>query len=480
MPIPMPAAVEAAARAVKATPAVARFAVVVTGLVLAGLAAAPVLFQGSAEADVVGRSAGPDRVATAVAASRDHRTSAEHALLATAESFPDALSAGVLAADLNAPLLLTPAGHLPQAVGDELERLGASRVTILGGRSAVSAAVEQDLADRGYDVDRLAGQDRYETARRVATEAGASPSGDVVVALGDHERPEQAWPDAVTSGALAASPDRVPTLLTAPGQLPAATEAGLAELDAERVILVGGTAAIAEPVEQRIVALGYEVTRMAGGSRYDTSVAVATDALGRIPGGDLPVVLASGETFPDALAAASLAADLGGLVLLVPPTDLAASGDAFLRAHEARWHGGVFVGGTAAGSDALLEQASAALADRPVLAPAAEQRDAAYHGHAVAATFEGEASWYGPGFHGRRTANGETFDRGAMTAAHRSLPFGTLVRVTNLATGRPVVVRINDRGPYAGGRVIDLSEAAAGQIGMVPSGTARVRAEVLR
>src|ERR671938_1045916 len=78
----------------------------------------------------------------------------------------------------------------------------------------------------------------------------------------------------------------------------------------------------------------------------------------------------------------------------------------------------------------------------------------------------GAASWYGPGFHGRRTASGESFNANALTAAHRSLPFGTRVRVVNQRTGRSVVVRINDRGPYVGGRVIDLARGAARQIGM--------------
>ena len=91
----------------------------------------------------------------------------------------------------------------------------------------------------------------------------------------------------------------------------------------------------------------------------------------------------------------------------------------------------------------------------------------------------GTASWYGPGFHGRRTANGERFNQNALTAAHRTLPFGTRVRVTNLRNNRSVVVRINDRGPYSGGRIIDLSAAAAREIGMINSGVARVRIEVL-
>jgi len=84
----------------------------------------------------------------------------------------------------------------------------------------------------------------------------------------------------------------------------------------------------------------------------------------------------------------------------------------------------------------------------------------------------GMASWYGPGFHGRTTANGERFNTHALTAAHRTLPFGSRVRVTNKATGRSIVVRINDRGPYVGGRVIDLSNASARAIGV--SGVAKV------
>ena len=100
-------------------------------------------------------------------------------------------------------------------------------------------------------------------------------------------------------------------------------------------------------------------------------------------------------------------------------------------------------------------------------------------GHAARAgrcrTMAGVASWYGPGFQGRKTASGERFNTGALTAAHRTLPFGTMVRVSNTKTGRSVMVRINDRGPYVGGRVIDLSLAAARSIGM--GGTAHVALE---
>lgn len=89
----------------------------------------------------------------------------------------------------------------------------------------------------------------------------------------------------------------------------------------------------------------------------------------------------------------------------------------------------------------------------------------------------GEASWYGPGFQGKETANGETFDQKDMSAAHPTLPLGTKAKVTNLENGKKVEVRINDRGPYADDRVIDLSGAAAKKLGMKGDGTTQVKIE---
>ncbi|OLS59069.1 septal ring lytic transglycosylase RlpA family protein [Pseudomonas putida] len=91
----------------------------------------------------------------------------------------------------------------------------------------------------------------------------------------------------------------------------------------------------------------------------------------------------------------------------------------------------------------------------------------------------GTASFYGSRHHGKRTASGEPFNQHGLTAAHRTLPFGTRVMVTNLKNDRSVVVRINDRGPHTRGRLIDLSKAAAQQLDMIRSGTARVRVQSL-
>ena len=93
---------------------------------------------------------------------------------------------------------------------------------------------------------------------------------------------------------------------------------------------------------------------------------------------------------------------------------------------------------------------------------------------------KGEASWYGKKFHGRTTASGEIYNMHKLTAAHRTLPFGTIVEVTHLENGRKVVVRINDRGPSIRKRIIDLSYAAAKKIDMIVQGIARVRIEVIQ
>ena len=91
----------------------------------------------------------------------------------------------------------------------------------------------------------------------------------------------------------------------------------------------------------------------------------------------------------------------------------------------------------------------------------------------------GVASWYGPGFHGNRTANGEVYDQYELTAAHPSLPHGTRAMVTNLENGRAVEVRINDRGPFVGGRIIDLSKRVARDLGIVEKGVTKVRIRIL-
>ncbi|MGC2120720.1 MAG: septal ring lytic transglycosylase RlpA family protein, partial [Candidatus Acidiferrales bacterium] len=130
---------------------------------------------------------------------------------------------------------------------------------------------------------------------------------------------------------------------------------------------------------------------------------------------------------------------------------------------------------------ATTPESSAPAATAPGSAP---ERPATPHRAAPSAvpgeyTEEGVASWYGPQFNGRRTSDGEVYDMYQLTAAHRTLPFNAVVRVTNLHNGKEVNVRINDRGPFVANRVIDLSYSAAKAIGMVGPGTAEVRLDVV-
>ena len=123
------------------------------------------------------------------------------------------------------------------------------------------------------------------------------------------------------------------------------------------------------------------------------------------------------------------------------------------------------------------KKATVASDDEPKAKPA--KKTAKASGGGGSAFQSGMASWYGGNFHGRKTANGETYNMWSLTAAHKTLAFGTRVRVTNTRNGDYVDVRINDRGPFVGGRIIDLSRAAAGEIGLTSSGVAPVKVAIL-
>jgi len=97
-----------------------------------------------------------------------------------------------------------------------------------------------------------------------------------------------------------------------------------------------------------------------------------------------------------------------------------------------------------------------------------------------AQTYKGKASFYGPGFNGRKCANGQVFDMNKLTCAHKTLPFGTMLKVTNLKNGKSTIVEVTDRGPYVRGRIIDLSKAAAEKIDMIKAGVANVEIEVMK
>ena len=125
------------------------------------------------------------------------------------------------------------------------------------------------------------------------------------------------------------------------------------------------------------------------------------------------------------------------------------------------------------------------LAERPILSPPADPGVVTINGVRYVARTDrdsvqvGDATWYGPGFHGRKTASGERFDTGIVSAAHRSLPLPSLVKVTNLDNGRTLIVRINDRGPFVRSKIIDMSSRGAELLGFRGNGSARVKIQVL-
>ena len=147
----------------------------------------------------------------------------------------------------------------------------------------------------------------------------------------------------------------------------------------------------------------------------------------------------------------------------------------------ARWSAAFLLAAGCGDPAAGLWSGAGAAAERGAQEGAAPAADAGPPPERVVRVLRGIAIYYGGRWHGRRTASGERFDKEAMTAAHRSLPFGTRVRVTNLANGRQVIVRINDRGPYGRDRrrIIDLSEAAARELDFLERGSTKVTVEVL-
>jgi putative cell wall-binding protein len=261
---------------------------------------------------------GADRVATAVALSAEVFDAAETVVLARSDGYADALAAAPLAATLGAPVLLTDPGELRADVSAEVERLGASEAILLGGAQALGGAVADGLEEQGLAVRRVAGSDRFDTARHIALQVGGR---DVYLTRGGDPDPARGWPDALAVSALAAAQQR-PILLAEPGGLPQATREALETLDVEAVTVVGGPAAIEPRVLEALD--DHIVRRVAGEDRYATSLAVAELAVeaGQSPG---RVTLATGHSFPDALAAGPAVAEGGGLLLLLDGRDPAGS-----------------------------------------------------------------------------------------------------------------------------------------------------------
>lgn len=278
------------------------------------------------------RAAGPTRYQTAVEASKSHFSSAKTVVLATGADFADALAASGLCGCVQGPLLLTTPDALHPDAMDEIERLGATDVIIVGGTGAVSAAVAGDLVSEGLDVQRIGGADRYETAALIAREMeammGAAFPKTAFLARGD-----------VFADALCVSPlsyyNRFPILLTRTDTLPDSTADAIADLDIETGVVTGGSGAVTEAVQDDFDDLledqgGAPSERWAGVNRYETADMVAGASTERNWAGRGFVGLATGENFPDALAGGVAAGQEFGVIMLTQPHVLSEPASIFI------------------------------------------------------------------------------------------------------------------------------------------------------
>lgn len=269
-------------------------------------AAAVALAVSGARAAEVTRIAGPERIATAAAAALEVGPS-DVVYVATALDFPDALAGGAAAARLGAPLVLVNDVGVPPPTAEALEAIDPDRIIVLGGPAAVAPAVVAELGAFAT-VDRIGGDDRFDTAVRISAELSPDGADVVVLASGTD------FPDAVV-GAVAAVADDAPVLLTAPDLLVDVVADELGRLEPDRIVVLGGTAAITDDVVAAASAAagGADTERRSGPERTATAAAVSEAAF---PDGADTAVIATGQAFADALAGGPLAAALDAPVLL--------------------------------------------------------------------------------------------------------------------------------------------------------------------
>lgn len=336
-------------------------------LLLTGLAAVLLvpLFAPSpalAAHEPITRLAGADRVETAIEVSKATFPSAEQAVIARKDQFPDALASAYLANWAEGPILLTDRDALSSDTSAELERLGVSKVFIVGGTQAVSAAVATELST-DYEVERLGGDTRYDTMRNIAARPGADNVGTLgtsgrtaIVARADE------FADALAGGAIAYNAS-FPTILTSSTTLSPQASSALDALDIDYVIVLGGTTAINQSVVAQIEAKGINTQRLGGATRTDTAVAIATFARDQLGFTLSTAVVARGDDFPDALAGGTYAGFNEAPILLTrTPSDLSAATRTFLQDNAASIQGVTVLGGTSAVTQATAEDAQAAAA----------------------------------------------------------------------------------------------------------------------
>lgn len=276
--------------------------------------AAEVLVNGVATTDIVDRISGTNRYETAAQISRSHYLTAPVVYVSNSTSPIDALASGPAAAAENAPLLFVAQNSIPAATALELFRLKPERIVVLGGSSVISDQVANSLETytTTNTVDRVSGSSRYATAAAVSQ--AAFPTADAVyIASG------VSFTDALAGGAAAAA-EGAPMLLVSDTGVPGATGAELARLTPSKIVLLGGEGVISPTVAAALSGYlepGGEIVRLSGANRYETAVNISQSFA--TVGGN--AYLATGQDFPDALAAAPIAGLQGAPILLMPRSD---------------------------------------------------------------------------------------------------------------------------------------------------------------
>lgn len=244
------------------------------------------------------RISGQNRYETAVEISKCGWAHSDTVVLAYGQDFADGLTGVTLAYLKDAPILLTTKDQLPQVTLSEIQRLGANKIYILGGTEVISDNIEQKLELLNYNVKRICGINRFQTATEVGNYIKNANTNTAVIATAYD------FPDALSIGPAAAR-NNMPILFTDKDNLTLDTKQALINWNIKKVVISGGTSMVSSQVESQVKALGISVERLSGNDRYATSLSIAEKYNKIIPN---DVVLAKGEDFPDALAGGVLAA----------------------------------------------------------------------------------------------------------------------------------------------------------------------------
>ncbi len=295
------------------------------------------------------RLAGLNRYSTSCAISTKGWETSNAVVIARGDLFPDALAGAALAYKNSCPILLTESATLTAETEAEIKRLGATRAIILGGTGAISSTVEQKLSQLGLSVTRISGEDRYDTAAKIALEVG-SPSRTAIIATGEN------FADALAISSHSAE-NQKPILLVRKDVLPKKTEDTLSSLNISSVVIVGGTGAVSQTVQDALIAMGITVTRIAGTDRYDTAYKIANQYFSA----PINVYITRGDLFPDALSAAPLASMNSAPLLLVKPSELPSGIKSYLEAKSAFISGPYIIGGSGAVSSVVDNEIANAL-----------------------------------------------------------------------------------------------------------------------